>query len=93
MLLLDRNNEPTSTVYYLSASIYDYLGGNDGLDSATLYQRIMLEMVGKEVSYEFFMMALDFLFLLNRVTVDEKGGLHVHQVIANPQLHNQHNHA
>lgn len=93
MLLLDRNNEPTSTVYYLSASIYDYLDGNDGLDAATLYQRIMLEMVGKEVSYEFFMMALDFLFLLNRVTVDERGGLHVHQVIANPQLHNQHNHA
>lgn len=88
MLLLDRNNEPTSTVYYLSASIYNYLSGNDGLDAAALYQQIMLEIVGKEVSYEFFMMALDFLFLLDRVTVDEKGGLHVHQVIANPQHRN-----
>ncbi len=82
MLLLDRNNEPTSTVYYLAAAAYAYLGGNDGLDSATLYQRVTQEQIGKRVNYQFFTMALDFLYLLDAITVDEKGGLHVHQNIA-----------
>lgn len=82
MLLLDRNNEPTSTVYYLAASVYDYVGRHDGVDAANLYQEVMTDFVGRKVSYDFFLMALDFLYLLDRVTVDEKGGLHVHQVIA-----------
>ena len=64
MLLLDRNNEPTSTVYYLAASVYDYIGKHDVVDASNLYQGVM--------------MALDFLYLLDCVAVDEKGGLHVH---------------
>lgn len=82
MLLLDRNNEPTSTVYYLAASVYDYVGRHDGVDASNLYQGVMTDFVGRKVSYDFFLMALDFLYLLDRVTVDEKGGLHVHQVVA-----------
>jgi len=78
MLLLDRNNEPTSTVYYLSALVFEYLGNHDGMDAATLYQRICSEAIGRKVRYDFFVMALDFLFLLNRIGVDEKGGLHVY---------------
>lgn len=82
MLLLDRNNEPTSTVYYLAASVYEYLGSHDGVDAAALHQHITLDVVGRKFSYEFFMMALDFLFLMDRIAVDEKGGLHVYQVTA-----------
>ena len=93
MLILDRNNEPTSTVYYLSATIYECLCQSDGLDAASLYQQVTLEMIGREVSYEFFVMALDFLFLLDRVTVDEKGGLHVYQVTAHPQYCDKHSYA
>ena len=80
MLLLDRNNEPASTVYYLAASVYDYIGIHEGVDASNLYQRVMTDFAGREVSYDFFLMALDFLYLLDRVAVDEKGGLHVHQV-------------
>lgn len=85
MLLLDRNNEPTSTVYYLAASVYDYASKHDGIDASSLYQGVMVDSVGKNVSYDFFLMALDFLYLLNRISVDERGGLHVHQVIAHTQ--------
>lgn len=77
MLLLDRNNEPTSTVYYLAALAFDYTGSHEGVDASSLYQEVC-ENVGKNVNYDFFLMALDFLFLLNRMSVDEKGGLHVH---------------
>lgn len=36
MLILDRNNEPTSTVYYLAASIYGYLKTYNGIDASSL---------------------------------------------------------
>lgn len=78
MLLLDRNNEPTSTVYYLAASIYDYLKTNDSIDASNLYQKITADFIGRKVNYDFFLMALDFLYLMDRVTVDKKGDLHVH---------------
>lgn len=84
MLLLDRNNEPTSTVYYLAASVYGYAAKHDGIDASSLYQAIVTNFVHRDVSYDFFLMALDFLYLLDRVTVDEKGGLHVHQINAHP---------
>ena len=78
MLILDRNNEPTSTVYYLAASIYGYLKTHNGIDASSLYQKIMTNFIGKNVNYDFFIMALDFLYLMDCVTVDKKGDLHVH---------------
>ncbi len=85
MLLLDRNNEPTSTVYYLAAMAYDHLGDHAGLDVSELYEWAVGQLEGKKINYEFFLMALDFLFLLERITVDEKGGLYVHKVIKDSQ--------
>lgn len=77
MLLLDRNNEPTSTVYYLAASAYDYLKEHDGTDASILYESIT-QAVGRKVNYDFYLMALDFLYLMERIDVDQRGGLHVH---------------
>lgn len=78
MLLLDRNNEPTSTVYYLAALAFDYVEKHDAIDTTALYQYICSEIVGRDVNYNFLLMSLDFLFLIGRIEVDEKGGLHVH---------------
>lgn len=78
MLLLDRNNEPVGTVYYLAACAYDLAERNDGIDASNLYQGVVAEFIGRKVTYDFFVMALDFLYLLDRITVDERGGLHVH---------------
>lgn len=38
----------------------------------------MTNFIGKKVNYDFFIMALDFLYLMDCVTVDKKGDLHVH---------------
>lgn len=78
MLLLDRNNEPTNTVYYLAAAAHHCLRGDDGLDASSLYRKVCSEVVGDEVGYDFFVMALDFLYLIDSIFVDERGGLHVH---------------
>ncbi|AEB06452.1 hypothetical protein Corgl_0332 [Coriobacterium glomerans PW2] len=79
MLLLDRNNEPRCTVFYLAAAAHGVLKTNLGIDTLPLHEQIEHDVVGKSVSHEFFRMALDFLYLLDRVSVDERGGLHVHQ--------------
>jgi hypothetical protein len=78
MLLLDKNNEPTCTVYYLSAVIYSYLANHDGCDMGQSYKAIVHDLIKRDIKYEFYLMALDFLFLLNRLDVDKEGGLHVH---------------
>ena len=83
MLVLDRNNEPTSTVYYLAAAAYYYIAINDGVGAFDLYEQIVQELVCRKVNYEFYLMALDFLFLLDRLTVDGRGGLHVHRIVEN----------
>lgn len=83
MLLLDKNNEPTCTVYYLSAVIYSYIDNHDGCDAGQLYKAIIDDLIRRDVKYDFYLMALDFLYLLNRLDVDEEGGLHVYQIAAN----------
>lgn len=78
MLLLDRNNEPTCTVYYIAAASYQYLADNPGVDVGQLYEVLTSKLVKKDVNFEFMVLALDFLFLLNRAVADEAGGIYVH---------------
>lgn len=76
--MLDRNNEPSSTVYYLAAVVYDYLSKHDSLDATSLYSVITSEVVRKRVNYTFYLMALDFLFLLEKIDVNRQGDIYVH---------------
>lgn len=81
MLLIDNNNRPTNTVYYLSAVAYDLLrrsSGQAGMNSTELYNKIADDVLERKVNFVFFTLALDFLFLLGKLEVDEKGRLHVH---------------
>lgn len=78
MLLLDRNNEPENTVYYLSAVARQLITERPGLDVSSLYRTIETEILFCEFNFAFLVLALDFLFLLDMVEVDEKGELYVH---------------
>lgn len=80
MLLIDRNNEPTSTVYYLAAIAYGHLLDCGSMDAASLFTHISENVIKQKINYEFFVMALDFLYLLDKVMVDEKGELHVYRI-------------
>lgn len=77
MILLDKNNKPQNTVYYLSGIVYDLVLNNDGLDYANVYSLLKVRE-NRKVSIEFFSLALDFLYLLEKIDVDSKGGLHVY---------------
>lgn len=78
MLLLDKNSEPTHTVYYLSAVAYKLLLECPGMDSSSLYRVIEDEVTFDEFNFEFLILALDFLFLLDKIKISEKGELYVH---------------
>ena len=54
MILLDRNNQPKNTVYYLSAVIYGYLKKNGSIGLIDLYKRISNKVLKRKLNFEFF---------------------------------------
>lgn len=83
MLLLDRNNEPTNTVYYLAAVSYARLEEIKQSTASSLYSYLSTNIIKFNVNYEFFIMALDFLFLLDKIDADKEGVLHVSKFAEN----------
>ena len=79
MILLDRNNQPKNTVYYLSAVIYGYLKKNGSIGLIDLYKRISNKVLKRKLNFEFFSLAVDFLFLIDKVDVNNKGDIYVYK--------------
>ena len=77
MILLDRNNKPQNTVYYLAAISYGYLqqNGNTGLND--LYRALSSKSINAKIDFNFFTLGIDFLFLLDKINIDERGDLYV----------------
>ncbi|AKP64493.1 ABC-three component system middle component 6 [Levilactobacillus koreensis] len=73
MLLVDRNKEPINTVFYLSALIQGVLQDNKGMDYASLLTLLSKDILKKNVNIEVYSLALDFLFLLGKITISERG--------------------
>ncbi|WP_395765426.1 ABC-three component system middle component 6 [Lacticaseibacillus rhamnosus] len=76
MLLLDQNKTPQNTVYYLSAVIMGLLAHNDNLDYIELLERLEIQSK-RDVNPIFFGLALNFLYLIDKIRLDERGNLHV----------------
>ncbi len=75
MLLLNKNAEPEKTILYLSAIIYGIiLKGLKNIDDIYLEVQIELE---EKLNFNFFVLALDFLFLLNKININSKGDIEV----------------
>jgi len=76
MLLLDINKKPTNTVLYLAAAVSGVLLKSEGLDYASLLTDLKKEL-NQEINPTFFGLALSFLFLIDKLYLDERGDLHV----------------
>ena len=72
-MLLDRKMSRRARLSAHRCRLDGYIDQNPGLDAGQLYEVTANTLVKKEVSYDFFVMAFDFLFLLGRVSIDEKG--------------------
>jgi hypothetical protein len=79
MLLLDKNKEPVNTVYYLAALIDGLLRSKEGLDYSELL-KVARDNVTSDIKLLFFNLALDFLYLTGRITVDGRGKIYAHSL-------------
>lgn len=79
MIILDKNNNPYETVYYTINLAYKYIHDNDGIDFCRLYNLINVDCLYEGIRYNFLLLALDFLFFINKITVNDYGGLHVYK--------------
>lgn len=79
MILLDKNNKPNNTVYYISSVVYGLIKKNNGIDYVKLYKKLN-SIEKNEVNINFYSLSLDFLFLIDKISLDKKGGLHVSQI-------------
>lgn len=80
MLLIDRNNDPVKTVYYIAALSYSIISVAGEVESAKLYRWVCDSARCGVVPYEFFLMAIDFLFLVAGVEATSEGRLCVHRI-------------
>lgn len=79
MLLVDKATTPENTVYFISALLNGLLSQKDSLDYSTLYKITCKQMGKDKINTTVFTMALDFLFLLNKIGIDKEGKIHVYK--------------
>lgn len=72
-MIIDRDSEPKDTIYYASGCILLSLGKNNA-DLDSLFQDVT-ENYHSSMDYTIFLLALDFLFLLNKIVISKKGVL------------------
>ena len=69
MLLLDKNAEPKKTIFYLSAIVHGLI-----LKKKVNIESLYIELQ-KEIEDELNYLALDFLFLLDKIRVNNEGDI------------------
>lgn len=75
MILIDRGNKPENTVLYIASQIYVALSlKKGGEDYTALYKTVK----GQQHNFNdaAFSLALNFLYLLDKITLDERGLLY-----------------
>lgn len=83
MILLDKNNKPQNTVYYLAAISYGYLQQNGNTGLIDLYRTLSSKRINTKIDFNFFTLGIDFLFLLDKISIDERGDLYVSKGTSN----------
>lgn len=72
-MLIDRDSKPKDTIYYISGCILSSLKSkNNEVDK--LFEEIQ-KKYNVSLEYNLFLLALNFLFLINKVEISKKGVL------------------
>lgn len=74
---MDKNNAPNRTIFYLAAVSYRCLKEKDYIGLVELYKRVKKKMCVTDIPFNFFTLAIDFLFLNGKVSVNKRGDLYV----------------
>ncbi|MGO4942874.1 ABC-three component system middle component 6 [Ruoffia tabacinasalis] len=73
-MIINRDEKPKNTIYYIAACIYDVLINNQISETTKIFEYITNEM-RLEVDYQMFLLSLNFLFLMDKIDIDEQGGI------------------
>lgn len=84
VLLLDKSKSPSNTVLYLAGAIEGTLKSFDDLDFSQLLEQLN-KALKHRVNPVFYTLALNFLYLLNKIYLDERGIIHVYKQSENNQ--------
>ncbi|VDG22712.1 ABC-three component system middle component 6 [Lactiplantibacillus mudanjiangensis] len=85
MILLDKNKEAQNTVLYVAATIQGILEQKNGMDYSELLDELSTNIFRKPLNINFFSLALNFLFLIDKIYLDERGGIHVYKKLKDSQ--------
>lgn len=79
MLLVNKATQPDNTVYFIAAVLNGILIKNGGLDYAQLYKLALNRMNKSKIEMSTYTLALDFLFLLDKINIDKDGKIYVYK--------------
>lgn len=77
MLLVNKATKPEKTIYFVAALLNGILKQKDGLDYSGLYDVAVEKLTNSKINPTVFMLALDFLYLLNKINVGKRGEIYV----------------
>lgn len=70
-MIIDRDSNPQDTVYYISACILEIITLKKH-NVGDLYE-ILKGRYNDSLDYALYLLSLDFLFLINKITISEEG--------------------
>lgn len=70
-MIINKDVHPNKTIFYLAAILNKILK-NETLNTTELYQEIC-KVVDYTVDYQVFVLSINFLYLINRIRINEKG--------------------
>lgn len=78
MLLLDRANDPRNSVYYIAGQMYGIIADFRIVDEKELWLHMFETQVPASLNVERYFLALELLFILKKINIDEGGKLRVY---------------
>lgn len=71
-MIINRDEKPKNTIYYIAACIFDVITVNNISDTTKIFDYMTYEL-NLEINYQNFLLSLNFLFLIGRIEINEQG--------------------
>lgn len=71
MIIIDRDSNPKDTVYYISSCILEVISSKK-YNVEDLYETLK-ERYNDSLDYTIYLLSLDFLFLIDKISISEEG--------------------
>jgi len=72
-MIIDRDSKPKDTIYYIAACIIEVISSNQ-YNVEDLYE-ILKEQYNGTLDYTIYLLSLDFLFLIDKISISKEGFL------------------